>query len=71
MKILVLNGSPKGQYSITVQTAKYLEKKYPEHIFEFLEVGKKIKALERDFSPAAKYIEKADMLLFSYPVFLM
>ena len=69
MKILVLNGSPKGEYSVTVQTAKYLEKKYPEHIFEFLEVGKKIKALERDFSPAAKYIEKADMLLFSYPVY--
>ena len=41
MKILVLNGSPKGQYSVTVQTAKYLEKKYPEHIFEFLDVGKK------------------------------
>ena len=69
MKILVLNGSPKGQYSVTVQTAKYLEKKYPGHIFEFLEVGKKIKALEKDFSPVVKYIEKADMLLFSYPVY--
>ena len=42
MKILVLNGSPKGEYSITVQTAKYLQKKYPSHTFEFLEVGKKI-----------------------------
>ena len=69
MKILVLNGSPKGQYSVTVQTAKYLEKKYPEHIFEFLDVGKKIKALEKDFSPVVKYLEKADMLLFSYPVY--
>ena len=27
MKILVLNGSPKGEYSITLQTLKYLEKK--------------------------------------------
>ena len=26
MKILVLNGSPKGDYSITLQTARYLEK---------------------------------------------
>jgi multimeric flavodoxin WrbA len=69
MKILVLNGSPKGEYSITLQTAKYLEKKYPEHIFEFLHVGKKIKALERDFAPVVKYLEKADMLLFAYPVY--
>ena len=69
MKILVLNGSPKGEYSVTLQTAKFLEKKYPEHIFEFLHVGKKIKAFERDFSPAVKYLEKADMLLFAYPVY--
>jgi putative NADPH-quinone reductase len=69
MKILVLNGSPKGEYSVTVQTAKFLEKKYPSHSFEYLEVGKKIKALEKDFSPAVKAIEKADMLFFSYPVY--
>ena len=69
MKILVLNGSPKGQYSITVQTVKYLEKKYPAHSFEFLDAGKKIKALEKDFSPALESIARADMLLFSYPVY--
>ena len=28
MEILVLNGSPKGKYSITLQTVRYLEKKY-------------------------------------------
>jgi hypothetical protein len=27
MKVLVLNGSPKGEYSITFQTVLYLEKK--------------------------------------------
>lgn len=69
MKILVLNGSPKGEYSVTVQTVKYLEKKYPAHTFEYLDVGKRIKALEKDFSPAVKSIENAEMLLFSYPVY--
>jgi multimeric flavodoxin WrbA len=69
MKILVLNGSPKGGYSITVQTAKFLEKKYPVHTFEFLDIGKRIKALEKDLSLALKAIENADMLLFSYPVY--
>lgn len=28
MKIAVINGSPKGDYSITLQTVHYLERKY-------------------------------------------
>ena len=69
MNILVLNGSPKGEYSITLQTVNYLEKKYPQHVFEVLHVGKKIKAIEKDFSLVSDKLEKADMLLFSYPVY--
>ena len=33
MNILVINGSPKGKYSITLQTVNYLEKLHPEHTF--------------------------------------
>ena len=69
MRILVLNGSPKGQYSITLQTVNYLKKICPKHEFEILHVGARIKALEKDFSEARKAIEKADLLLFSYPVY--
>ena len=69
MKILVLNGSPKGKYSITLQHTRYLEKLYPQHSFEVLNVGQKIKSLEKDFSPAKEAVEKADVLLFSYPVY--
>ena len=69
MNILVLNGSPKGQYSITLQTTRYLEKCYPGHSFTVLNVGQKAKSLEKDFSPARELIEKADLLLFSYPVY--
>ena len=69
MKILILNGSPKGKYSITLQTTRYLEKVYPEHSFEVLNVGQKTKSLEKDFSPARSAIEQADVLLFSYPVY--
>jgi len=69
MNILVINGSPKGKYSITLQTILYLQKQFPTHHFEILHVGQKIKALEKDFSPALHAIRTADLLLFSYPVY--
>ena len=69
MNVLVLNGSPKGQYSITLQTVLYLEKLHPEYKFEILNVGQRIKSLEKDFSPAIDAVKNADLLLFSYPVY--
>ena len=69
MKILILNGSPKGRYSITLQTTRYLEKVYPNHSFEVLHVGQKTKSLQKDFASAREAIERADVLLFSYPVY--
>ncbi len=69
MNILVLNGSPKGKYSITLQTVRYLEKCYPGHSFSVLHVGSAIKSLEKDFSPALQALETAQLLLFSYPVY--
>ena len=69
MKILVLNGSPKGKYSITLQTIHYLQALHSEHTFEILNVGQSIKALEKDFSPALSAVKAADLLLFSYPVY--
>ena len=69
MNILVLNGSPKGKYSITLQTVRYWEALHPEHSFQVLNVGQTIKTLEKDFSPARQAIEDAEVLLFSYPVY--
>ena len=69
MKILVLNGSPKGRYSITLQTSNYLEILHPEHEFDVLNLGAMIKSLERDFTEAVAKLEWADILIFSYPVY--
>lgn len=69
MKVLVLNGSPKGKYSITLQTSLYLEKKFKQHKFQFLNVGQQIKSLEKDFSPAEAAIKEAGLIIFSYPVY--
>ena len=63
MHILILNGSPKGEYSITLQTLRYLEACYPAHIFEVLHVGQKIKSLEKDMAEALEMIKRADKSL--------
>ena len=69
MKIAVLNGSPKGKYSITLQTVLYLQRKFPQHEFDIIHVGQKIKAFEKDLSEAKTRLEDADAILFSYPVY--
>ena len=69
MRIAVVNGSPKGKYSITLQTVLYLEKKYPDHNFYIINAGQSIKALEKDFSDVKKLLENSDAVLFSYPVY--
>ncbi len=69
MHITVLNGSPKGAYSITLQTVRYLAALYPEHTFEEIAVGQKIRALEKDLTPAIEAMNRADLILFSYPVY--
>ena len=69
MNVLVLNGSPAGKYSVTLQTVLYLEKCFPSCTFEVLHVGQRIRGMEKDFAPCAEALEKADLILFCYPVY--
>jgi NAD(P)H-dependent FMN reductase len=48
MKIIVLNGSPKGEVSVTLQYARYLEKVNPQHTFTYEYIALQIKHLEND-----------------------
>ena len=69
MNILIINGSPKGKNSITLHTALFLEKKFPEHSFSYLDAGAKIRAFEKDFSPALEALKEAELIVFCYPVY--
>lgn len=69
MKIAIINGSPKGEYSITLQTVRYLERKFPDHEFSVLHAGQRIRAFEKDFSKAKMLLEDSEAVLFSYPVY--
>ncbi|MEG2541344.1 MAG: NAD(P)H-dependent oxidoreductase, partial [Clostridia bacterium] len=69
MNIVVLNGSPKGKNSVTLQTVLYLEKVFPSCKFNILNVGAKIRAYEKDMSEAISAIKASDLALFCYPVY--
>ena len=69
MNILVINGSPKGKYSITLQTINYLEKRYPDHTFTTLNAGQTIRGIEKDFTKSRELLLAADAIIFSYPVY--
>ncbi len=63
MNILVINGSPKGKYSITLQTIHYLERRFPDHHFELLQAAQRIRTFEKDFSSAVGLLSAADVLV--------
>ena len=69
MKVLVINGSPKGDYSVTIQTVLYLKEMYPLDEFDILNVGQKIRSIEKDFGGVIDKIKSSECILFSYPVY--
>jgi multimeric flavodoxin WrbA len=74
MKIAVLNGSPKGSLSVTLQYALFLQKRFPEHELAVLNVCQDIKRLEEDeaaFREVIQAVEKADAVLWATPVYYL
>ncbi len=69
MKVVILNGSPKGNYSTTIQTMLYLQKRYPQHDYQTIDIGKKIRQIEKQFAPVKEALEAAELIVFAYPVY--
>ncbi len=69
MQIVVINGSPKGQNSVTVHSAYYLEKVYAQHHFTYFDVGQKIRVFEKNMADVKQAIENAQLVIFVYPVY--
>ena len=69
MNILILNGSPTGDGSITLQTMLYIQKLFPGHEYHVINVSQKIKRIEKDFAPSREALEAAELIVFCYPVY--
>ena len=69
MKICVINGSPKGNYSVTLQVSLFIEKKFPECEFDVINVGQQIRVISKDPTDVFNRLKESDLIVFSYPVY--
>ena len=70
MRILILNGSPAGNASITLQTMEYIKVLFPDHEYETIHVGQQIRSIEKDFSEAREALERAELIVFCYHYYI-
>jgi len=72
MNIAVLNGSPKGDLSVTLQYVRYAAAKFPQHSFRIFPVARTIRKIERDesaFQEIIDAVKNADVVLWSFPLY--
>ena len=74
MNIVVLNGSPKGTISVTMQYVQWLQKKFLSHQFRVFNVCHDLKRLEENeqaFGQVLTAIEASDGVLWAFPLYYM
>jgi multimeric flavodoxin WrbA len=74
MKILVINGSPKGSRSITLQYCRILEYTYNEHDFVVKNVASEIRRLENDenyWNELMDMVKSSDLILWSFGLWVL
>ncbi len=74
MKIIVLNGSPKGDMSVTMQYVHFVQKKIPQHELKILNISQRIKTIEKKenaFRNITDEIRSADGLLWAFPLYIL
>ena len=72
MQIAVLNGSPKGDMSVTMQYVRYLRKVFPQHKLKMHHVSQRIKRLEQReevFHQLIDEVRSSDAVLWASPVY--
>ncbi|SDN68880.1 NAD(P)H-dependent oxidoreductase [Acetanaerobacterium elongatum] len=73
MKIVVLNGSPKGDVSVTMRYVAYIQKHYPQHELKVLNIAHQINGIEKneqEFTRILDEIHSADGVLWAFPLYI-
>jgi multimeric flavodoxin WrbA len=74
MKIAVLNGSPKGDLSVTLQYVNFIQKKFPHHEFKIMNIASSIKKIEKDekaFQEIMEEVRSSDGVLWAFPLYYL
>lgn len=74
MKIVVLNGSPKGATSVTMQYVRYIQKVFPQHELELVHIAQRLKRLEKNdaaFEGVIEQVRSADGVLWAFPLYIL
>jgi multimeric flavodoxin WrbA len=74
MKIAVLNGSSKGNQSVTLQYVRYIEKKFPQHQYSVINVSERIGKIEKEeqsFREVIDAVRYSDAVIWAYPIFYL
>ena len=74
MKIVILNGSPKGEDSVTMQYIAYIGKKFPDHSYDILNVAHEIKRIGKDITAwegIIGSIRSADLVVWAFPLYYL
>ena len=74
MKIIVLNGSPKGDLSVTLQYVHFVQKKFPQHELKIFNVAQQIRGMEREersLREVMEEIKSSDGVLWAFPLYYL
>ena len=74
MKISVLNGSPKGDVSVTMQYVHYIQKMFPDNAMTVHNISQRIKAIEKDkrlFDEIMRDVKSSDLVIWAFPLYYL
>lgn len=74
MKIIVLNGSPKGDVSVTMQCVHFIRKKFMQHELKILNISQRINKIEKGekaFQEIIDEIKTSDGVLWAFPLYFL